>query len=295
MSDVKSSTFKRILSAAVALPVYVYALAADSFLNIPLLAVTLVITLACLYEFYQISDKGEGRRPLMAFGLAAGAALNVIMYLYAFGKVYGYTRYIEVFDARVAFAALALFLSVILIYQLFRRPIAGSIYSLSVTVFGVAYIVFSFSHVILLKALKDGFFYIFILNVVVMLNDTGGYFGGVLLGKHKVNFPVSPNKSWEGYFTGLLFSVISMIITNYIYEIFYARHLFSMIEAVLLGIGLSFFGNIGDLVESLAKRDGAIKDSGSLIPGHGGMWDVFDALVFTMPLFYYYLVLKGVQ
>jgi len=63
---------------------------------------------------------------------------------------------------------------------------------------------------------------------------------------------------------------------------------------VLLGVALSVLGNLGDLIESAVKRDGSIKDSGSIIPGHGGMWDVFDALIFSMPLFYYYLMLKGV-
>jgi len=71
--------------------------------------------------------------------------------------------------------------------------------------------------------------------------------------------------------------------------------LFSMIEAAVAGIFLSILGHIGDLVESAIKRDGSIKDSGSIIPGHGGMWDAFDALIFTYPLFYYFLILKGVS
>ena len=121
-----------------------------------------------------------------------------------------------------------------------------------------------------MKALTDGVYYIIILNVVVMLNDTVAYFGGVLFGKHKTGFPVSPNKSWEGYFSGLLFSVLSMVITNQVYRSFFGKGLFAMVEAVFLGIALSVLGNLGDLVESAVKRDGAIKDSGSIIPGHGG-------------------------
>ncbi|MBN2158913.1 MAG: phosphatidate cytidylyltransferase [Spirochaetes bacterium] len=285
----------RILSAVVALPVYVFAIVTDFAQSIPILLCSVIITLACLYEYYQITDKGDQGRPFATYGLAAAVIINIVMYLFAYGKLYGYSRYIPAFDARVLLFIVSLFLSVILALQLFTRPIKGAIYSIGTTLFGLAYIVFSFSHIILMKALADGIYYIIILNVVVMLNDTFAFFGGVLFGRHKTKFPVSPNKSWEGYFSGLLFSIIAMVITNEVYASFFNKHLFGMMESVLLGIALSVLGNLGDLVESAVKRDGSIKDSGSIIPGHGGMWDVFDALIFTFPLFYYYLIIRGVS
>ena len=67
-----------------------------------------------------------------------------------------------------------------------------------------------------------------------------------------------------------------------------------MLECTILGIVISILANVGDLIESAVKRDGGFKDSGSIIPGHGGMWDVFDATIFALPLFYYYLVFKGI-
>jgi phosphatidate cytidylyltransferase len=173
-------------------------------------------------------------------------------------------------DARFILALLVLFYVIISVVQLFKRPIHGSIYSLAVTVLGVVIIVIPFSHIILMKALKDGIFYIMILNITVMLNDVAAYFGGILFGKHKTNFPVSPNKSWEGYFFGLLFSVLSMIIVNQFYISFFNRTLFSMVEAVIVGMFISLSVSLGDLVESLIKRDGAIKDSGSIFPVTGG-------------------------
>lgn len=288
MSGTKSATMTRILSAVIALPVYVFGLYTDVLYSLPVLVVSAVVSVVCLYEYYQIAGRGEGSDPFVALGIAGGIAVNVVMYLYAFG---GFN--VKPFDARVMFAMIALLLTALLVAQTFKRPIKGGIYSLAVTVFGIAYIVFSFSHVILIKALNCGFCYILLLNVVVMMNDTGAYFGGVYFGRHKTNFAVSPNKSWEGYFTGLLFSVLSFIITNHLILLFAGVMLFSMIEAVLLGIALSVLGHVGDLVESAIKRDGSIKDSGSIIPGHGGMWDVFDALIFTTPLFYYYLMLRS--
>ncbi len=294
MSDVKKNILTRVLMAVVALPVYVFTIVTDMAQSTPILACSLIVTLACLYEYYQITDRGGDERAFFKTGMAFAVAINVMMYCFAFGKLYGYDKYLAAFDARAVLALVALLLSVILALQLFTRGIKGASYSLGVTLFGLAYIVFSFSHIILMKALTDGVYYIIILNIVVMLNDSMALFGGVLFGKHKTGFPVSPNKSWEGYFSGLLFSILAMVITNQVYISFFDTRLFGMLESVFLGIALSVLGNLGDLAESAIKRDGAIKDSGSIIPGHGGMWDVFDALIYTYPLFYYYLVLKGV-
>jgi phosphatidate cytidylyltransferase len=289
MSKTKSSLINRVLSAVVALPFYFFCITTDLFYSIPVLIISLMVSMICLFEYYQISYRDDKHKPLLRFGMAAAVALNLVMYIYAYGGI----KYIKSFDARFVFAVLAVFMAVLLSYQIFKRPIKGGVYSLAVTMFGVFYIVFFFSHIILIKALNDGVFYLIILNIVVMFNDTFAYFGGVLFGKHKTKFEVSPNKSWEGYFSGLLFSVLGMVITNEIYRIYWGKELFGIIEAVLVGIGLSIIGHTGDLVESAIKRDGSIKDSGSIVPGHGGMWDVFDALIFSQPLFYYYLVIKG--
>jgi phosphatidate cytidylyltransferase len=294
MSGLNRETFIRILSAIVALPVLAYALITNNFLSIPILVASILISLISLYEYYMISDGGEAGRAFVKTGLFFGFLLNLIMYFYAFGKPFGFSRFFGDFDARVIIAFFVVFVAVILVQQLFTRPLKGGISALAVTVFGVMYIVLSISHIILLKSMKDGIYYILILIVVVMLNDTGAYFGGVLFGKHKAGLEASPNKSWEGYFSGLLFSIIGFILANQVCVSFFSRELFTMIECTILGIILSVLANVGDLVESAVKRDGGFKDSGSIIPGHGGMWDVFDATMFSLPFFYYYLVLKGI-
>ncbi len=294
MNDMKKATIQRLLSAAVALPVYAFIIYTDMFQSIPILVASIVISLVMLYEFYQICESGSGQKVYVKSGLAAGFFINVLMYMFAYGNVYGYSRFIGSYDARALFAVLTVLISIVFIIQIFSRPIKGAIYAISVTISGLVLLVIPFSHIVLMKSFADGFIYIVILHAVIMLNDSGAYFGGVLFGRHKTNFPVSPNKSWEGYFFGMLFSIISMMIITQVLDVFFAKHLFTMVESAILGIGLSIFGHIGDLAESAIKRDGAIKDSGSIIPGHGGMWDVFDSLVYTFPIFYYYLLLKGV-
>jgi phosphatidate cytidylyltransferase len=291
MNERLKETLARIASAVVALPAYFFIIYTDSFQSVPILILSVFVSLICLYEFYLIAEK-DGQRPFVSAGMIMSVLANILMYLFAYGRVYGYE--ISGMDARYLLALLVALIVVLSLLQLFRRPIPGGIYSMAVTIFGIMLIVIPFAHIILLKSLKDGVFYIIIMNLTVMLNDAAAYFGGVLFGKHKTGFPVSPNKSWEGYFFGLLFSVLAMIIINQLFISFFNRHLFGVIEAAIIGIFLSLIASIGDLIESLVKRDGAIKDSGSIIPGHGGMWDAFDAMIFSMPLFYYYLSFKGV-
>jgi len=243
-----------------------------------------------------ITYKSEEEKPFIKTGLLAGFFVNVVMFLYAFGKPFGYSGIIAGFDARLFIMFTVLFMAVVLTLQLFTRPLKGGAYSMAVTVFGVMYISLSVSHLILLKSLRDGSKYILLLTAVVMLNDTGAYFGGIMFGKHKAKIAASPNKSWEGYFSGLLFSVIAFILGNQVIASFIIKGpaLFTMLESAILGIIVSVLATIGDLVESAVKRDGGIKDSGRIIPGHGGMWDVFDAIIFALPFFYYYLVFKGI-
>ncbi|HOO71639.1 MAG TPA: phosphatidate cytidylyltransferase [Spirochaetota bacterium] len=295
MNEITRNTLKRIMSAVVALPVYAFAIVTDLFQGIPILIVSLIISLVTLYEYYQIAYRDEENRAFIWIGMAGGFFLNIVMYLFAFGKLYGYSRMIGIFDARVIMGLVVFFMTAVMIFQIFKRPLKGATYSMAVSVFGVIFIVLSTCHIILMKALNNGMYYILILNIAVMINDTGAYFGGVSFGKHKVKFKASPNKSWEGYFSGTLFCILAMIVTNQVFCSFFQVTLFSMIEAAILGILISVLANLGDLIESVFKRDGDIKDSGSIIPGHGGMWDVFDALIFTYPLFYYYLVLTGVR
>lgn len=114
--------------------------------------------------------------------------------------------------------------------------------------------------------------------------DSGAFFIGSAVGKHKLFPRVSPKKSWEGAIAGFLFSVLAMIALRSIFLDF-----LSLRDVIIIGLISGIFGQIGDLIESLIKRDASVKDSSSLIPGHGGIFDRFDSLLFTAPLVYIYL------
>jgi phosphatidate cytidylyltransferase len=114
--------------------------------------------------------------------------------------------------------------------------------------------------------------------------DTMAYFGGRTMGRHKLFVRISPNKTWEGAVWGFLGSVIAILVMRSLVLPYVAVH-----QAVIIGLIIGIFGQIGDLVESALKRDAGVKDSSTLIPGHGGILDRFDSLIFTAPILYLYI------
>jgi phosphatidate cytidylyltransferase len=120
--------------------------------------------------------------------------------------------------------------------------------------------------------------------VSLWMCDTMAYFGGMTMGRHKLFERISPKKTWEGAVWGFLGAVIAMLVMRSLVLPYVAVH-----QAVVLGLIIGIFGQIGDLVESSMKRDAGIKDSSTLIPGHGGVLDRFDSLIFTAPILYLYI------
>lgn len=120
--------------------------------------------------------------------------------------------------------------------------------------------------------------------VSIWMCDTMAYFGGITMGKHKLFPRVSPGKTWEGAVWGFVGALITMIIFQHYFLPYIKLH-----QAIIIGILIGVFGQIGDLIESLLKRDAGVKDSSGLIPGHGGVFDRFDSLIFVSPMLYLYI------
>lgn len=120
--------------------------------------------------------------------------------------------------------------------------------------------------------------------LLVWANDTFAYFAGSLLGKHRIAPEISPKKSWEGFAGGLVFALV----TAYVLSGFY----FSLnpVQWMVVASLVVVFGTLGDFFESWLKRQAGVKDSGSLMPGHGGFLDRFDALIFCLPFVTIYLM-----
>ncbi len=180
---------------------------------------------------------------------------------------------------------------VLLLFELFRRS-ESAIANLGTSLLGIFYIgLFSSALVLIREYYNDSFFlydqggYLIItVLVTIWVCDSAAYFIGSATGKHKILPRVSPHKSWEGAIAGFVFSIITMVIAQIV-----VLNFLSMQDAVVIGFIVGVFGQAGDFVESLIKRDANVKDSSSLIPGHGGIFDRFDSLLFSAPLIYMYL------
>lgn len=134
---------------------------------------------------------------------------------------------------------------------------------------------------------------VLVLFIMIWLNDTGAFCVGSLFGKHRLFERVSPKKSWEGFFGGLAFTLGAAALFRTCFNGFFGLGEHSHLMLVWLGLGavVSIFGTWGDLVESLMKRTLNVKDSGNLIPGHGGILDRIDSLLLALPAAVIYLSL----
>jgi len=173
-----------------------------------------------------------------------------------------------------------------LIWMLFRSPREQAFANWAWTVAGILYIGWMLSHWVELRSLEAGRELVFWAMFTTFANDTSAFFVGRAWGKHALAPSISSGKTWEGAMGGLLAGIVASLILSTIFSL-----PFNYWQATLLGCIISIFAQLGDLVESLLKRNLGAKDAGRLIPGHGGILDRIDSLIFTGVIVYYCVVL----
>ncbi|HWW62863.1 MAG TPA: phosphatidate cytidylyltransferase [Thermoanaerobaculia bacterium] len=172
-------------------------------------------------------------------------------------------------------------------YVFSKRPIEDSLPSSAIAVLATMYVgMLGGSLIRLRNDFPEGPKLVFFLLLVVWLGDSGAYYVGKNLGKHKLSPRISPKKTVEGLIGGITMSVIAAVVIHFTF-----LPTFPLVHAIIAGIVLSVAGVIGDLAESMWKRSADVKDSGTLIPGHGGFLDRFDSIFFTAPILYCYWTL----
>lgn len=256
---------QRLITAAIALPLLILLLAfAPALLFVVFLA--LVVFLAQL-EFNRmgLADQDPLARWFSAF---AGAVLILVVYV---GQG----------PAVVVFLALV-FLLLASLYLFFPQSLSSLPQRLGWLCLGLIYIAVLLAHLVPLRLLDDGRQWIFLVLVAVMCCDTSAYVVGSRFGKTKLYPRISPNKSVEGAVGGVGGAVIGALAAKVVFF-----SVLSVPAAVFIGLVLGVVGQVGDLFESMLKRACAVKDSGTMIPGHGGLLDRLDSLLFAFPLTYY--------
>jgi phosphatidate cytidylyltransferase len=249
------------------------------------------LALLGLWEYYAMLD--QRRLPNFKYiGMTCGA-LMIAGSFYTFGAVRAERGY------DLEGVTLLGFLLIVFARQMFettrdRAPLETMAY----TVFGLFYVPWLFSFVTKLiflfprgaDGLVTGHWYVLWLVVVTKFSDMGAYLTGSLIGKHPLIPHISPKKTWEGFFGALAFSAAGALgLVALMPEKLSFLAARSWWEVLLLGMGLGFAAIIGDLAESIIKRNCEVKDSGRMLPGIGGALDLIDSILFTAPLLFYYL------
>jgi len=183
----------------------------------------------------------------------------------------------------INFVPLELVLSAVVIVAftdalIFEADIPNAPRRVGLAVLGAVYPGLLISALVPLRQMELGFWLVLLALTVTWANDTGAYFAGRAFGKHKLYPRISPSKTWEGAAGGSLASVVGACVVQHLW-----LHTLSLSGAALIGAGAAVLGPLGDLSESMLKRAFGAKDSGRLLPGHGGMLDRLDALLFNAP------------
>lgn len=182
----------------------------------------------------------------------------------------------------LGFAGLALY--VLYHYRRFDAPL----FIMSRTMLGLVYIGFLAAHLVLIRGLEEGAFWLIILTAVTAGSDTGAYIVGSKWGRRKLCPSISPNKTVEGALGGIAGGVLAGVGLFFLFAV--SAPLWFV---TLLAAGLAVVGMLGDLIESIIKRGFRVKDSGTLLGGHGGVLDRIDSLLLAGPVLYYILIFSG--
>ena len=261
---------QRILVAIISIPVLIFLTYIG---DIPFLLLSICIGVFAFFEFSKMIV-GKNIYANLPIGILSVTAIMI-------------NTYTAITDFSViVFASVIL----LLITELFRNN-GSAINNLGASLLGIFYIgLFASSLVGLREFFKyseilytEAGYLIISIFASIWVCDSAAYFIGSAIGKHKLFPRVSPKKSWEGAIAGFVFAVVTLIAAR---ELF--LDILSLTDTLIIGIIIGLFGQVGDLVESLVKRDAGVKDSSSIIPGHGGIFDRFDSILFSVPMVYLY-------
>ncbi|MFH1784187.1 MAG: phosphatidate cytidylyltransferase [bacterium] len=258
---------KRIIVALIGIPLILFLIHIG---GITFLLFVLIVMAMGLREFYSLIRK-ESLESLKVVGILSALYLGISTYM------------------NVDTVGLGLFVSVLIIIlfltRVYTKNIETSVPDIAVTLLGVFYVGWLLSHLISLRQLPHfGREYTFLVFLTTWSIDNGAYVVGMTMGKHKAIPKISPKKSIEGIVGGLTGGIIAVLIAKW----WFLPNL-SYTHSIGIGLLLGVMGQLGDLAESLIKREANVKDTGSFLPGHGGILDRFDSIFFTAPVLYYYI------
>lgn len=278
-----SNFWKRILTAAVAVPIL--------YVIFRLGGVIYLVFIMALVLIGQLEYSNLLKSRKIPHGKYAGIILSLLLIISSY---FGFIYFSLFFTLSVV---------LVLITGLKKALEGDTIARAGATLLGIVYLGWLLGHAVLVRNISDmegielfslsrdglsdpGFFYIFFTVACTFLNDTGAYFTGLYLGRHKLSPRISPGKTVEGTIGGVAACILTGLVVNYGFG--------SPLNSdwtILFSVVIAAAAIFGDLVESSIKRGAGIKDSGAIVPGHGGVLDRFDSLIFVFPVSYYFILI----
>jgi phosphatidate cytidylyltransferase len=308
-----SNLTTRVIVAAAGIPIIVLLTMVGGY---PFFALVVLISAFGLREYYALAQ-AKGATPQVGMGLAFGFFVNAV---FIYDKLsYAVLAALDALGLSVPLPTMAqAFLIVLLVFvplalliELFRNK-PGALLNVASTVFGVLYVSFFMGSLVGIRELfvpadfpvyahfqssgpsvppevvsqidRWGGYTVIAILATIWVCDSAAYFVGRALGRHKLFERVSPKKTIEGALAGFLFSLAAFLLAKFL-----VLPYLTWTQALVCGAIVGTFGQLGDLAESLLKRDAGVKDSSTILPGHGGILDRFDSLMFVSPLLYLYL------
>ncbi|ALQ40977.1 phosphatidate cytidylyltransferase [Fusobacterium hwasookii ChDC F174] len=271
--------WNRVLVALIGVPLLLFIYAGESFFRInlyglPMLIFTNLVIGVGIYEFYKMV-KVLGKEVYDKFGILVAITIPNLVYLS------NRSSYLEQKMITVVLIIATIFM---LTYRVFKNQIKGTLEKVSYTLLGIIYVSVFFSQIINLYFL--GAVFPLILQVLVWVSDTSAGIVGVTIGRKffKNGFTeISPKKSVEGALGSIIFTGLAFVLIIFFYERIIGITLGQVFMAFIMGAIISIVAQIGDLIESLFKRECGVKDSGTILMGHGGVLDRFDSMILVLP------------
>ena len=279
---------RRLITSVILWTVIIAALFSSSSLVSDGVFVLIIVFLALagLWEFYGLVEK-RGLAGFKWCGMLGGALLMIGTFLELIGKIGTQGSPARVNDFETGF--IILFVLGLCVRQLVSKSTASGITAIATTLLGLMYVPWLLNFIQKINFFPDveGKYFLLYFILVTKFSDMGAYAVGSLIGRHKMIPRISPGKTWEGFAGAIVVSTAASLVFVH----FFGGRMAGMnfLHATILGIVLSVTAVIGDLIESLFKREAGVKDSGSFFPGIGGILDLLDSLLFNAPIMYLYL------
>jgi len=270
----KNNFIQRVATSAI----FVIVLVGGTLLHSAMLCAIFVgIVFIGMIEFYRITIKAQ-HKPQIISGLVFGIFILISNFLIAANMA-----------SKLFYFLYIPFVALFMIIELYRRN-KNPIVNVAITLFGSVYVSMPFgllSYLVFYPPFGNHYDPSFLIGYFLLMwaNDSGAYIIGSLIGKHKLFERVSPKKTWEGFIGGAFFTLLAaFFISKFLKEI-------GLIHWLAIGSITFLFGTIGDLIESQLKRTVDMKDSGKILPGHGGILDRFDSILVSAPIVFVYLMI----